>query len=148
MDKIGHLKRLLHGRQRKRMRLAMSKRIKEMESLIAAKKLGQLIQRLLPDYTDPLDFNQLKDRDGTLLPTPAAADKAASRTMRDWMAVPANLNGIANSFETLKDLWIAVLRGLFCTVPTPSRRMSRVPSSAPPESAPLLLNSRMNFIYP
>ena len=53
MEKIGHLKKLLHGRQRKRMRTAMSDRIKDMESLLAAKKLGQLIQRLLPDHTDP-----------------------------------------------------------------------------------------------
>jgi hypothetical protein len=113
MEKIGHLKKLLHGRQRKRMRIEMSDRIKEMESLLTAKKLGRLIQKLLPDYTDPLDFNQLKDRDGTHLPTPAAVDKAASRTMREWMGVPANLNCIANSLETLKDLWIDILRGLF-----------------------------------
>jgi hypothetical protein len=95
------------------MRIEMSERIKEMESLLTAKRLGHLIQKLLPNYTDPLDFNQLKDRDGTHLPTPAAVDKAASRTMREWMGVPANLNCIANSLETLKDLWTDVLRGLF-----------------------------------
>jgi hypothetical protein len=119
MEKIGQLKLLLHGRQRKRIRMAMSERIKDMEFLLAAKKLGRLIQRLLPDYTEPLDFNQLKDRNGTPLPTPAAADKAASRTMRDWMDIPPNLNSIANSFELLNDLWIEVLRGLFCTVTNP-----------------------------
>lgn len=65
MEKIAALKRLLHGRQRKRMRIAMSERVREMEALLEAKKLGKLIQKLLPDYTDPLDFNQLKDEQGT-----------------------------------------------------------------------------------
>ncbi len=49
MDKIGRLKKLLHGRQRKRMRVAMSDRIRDMEALLAAEKLGKLIQKLLPD---------------------------------------------------------------------------------------------------
>ena len=139
MEKIGQLKRLLHGRQRKRMRMAMSERIQEMESLLAAKKLGRLIQRLLPDYTEPLNFNQLKDRDGTPLTTPAAADKAASRTMRDWMGVPPNLNSIANSFELLKDLWMELLNGLFCTVPNPipndiQRAITHASRERPPQS--------------
>jgi hypothetical protein len=53
MDKIGCLKCLLHGRLRKRMRLAMSERVRDLESLLAAKKLGRLINQLLPDYSDP-----------------------------------------------------------------------------------------------
>ena len=83
MEKIAALKRLLHGRQRKRMRLAMSERVREMEALLEAKKLGKLIQKILPDYTDPLDFNQLKDTHGTPLTTPAAVHRAASKTMQE-----------------------------------------------------------------
>lgn len=62
MEKIASLNRLLHGRQRKRMRLAMSERIREMESLLESKKLGRLIQQLLPDYTEPLDRLQSAQR--------------------------------------------------------------------------------------
>lgn len=59
MEKIGGLKKLMHGRQRRRMRMAMSERFREMETMLATQKLGRLIQKLLPDYTDPLDFHQL-----------------------------------------------------------------------------------------
>lgn len=83
MDKIGNLKRLLHGRLRKRMRFAMSERVRDLESLLAAKKLGRLIQQLLPDYSDPLDFNQLRDANGHLFKSEAALDKAASRTKQE-----------------------------------------------------------------
>jgi hypothetical protein len=69
MEKIGRLKNLMHGRQRKRMRIAMSERVQEMENLLAAQKLGRLIQKLLPDFTDPLDFHQLRDGTGALFPT-------------------------------------------------------------------------------
>ncbi len=37
MEKIGLLKQLLHGRKRKRMRLAMSDRVRDMESLLGQK---------------------------------------------------------------------------------------------------------------
>jgi hypothetical protein len=39
------------------MRIAMSDRVRDMEALLAAKKLGKLIHKLLPDYSDLLDFN-------------------------------------------------------------------------------------------
>jgi hypothetical protein len=64
IEKIAALMRLFHGRQSKRVRLVMSERVREMEALLDAKKLGKLIQKLLPDYTDPLDFNQLRDAQG------------------------------------------------------------------------------------
>jgi hypothetical protein len=51
MHKIGGLKKLLHGRQRRRMRLAMSDRVREMETMLATRKLGQLIQKLL-DFSE------------------------------------------------------------------------------------------------
>ena len=85
MEKIGKLKSQLHGRQRKRMRLAMSERVRDMEAMLAAKKLGQLIQKLLPDYADPLDFNQLCHPDGTPYASPMEVDQAASATMKEWM---------------------------------------------------------------
>ncbi len=54
LDKIGHVKRLLHGRLRKRMRQAMSERVRNLESLLAARKLGRFIQQLLPDHSEPV----------------------------------------------------------------------------------------------
>jgi hypothetical protein len=80
MEKIAGLKRLLHGRLRKRMRLAMSERIRDMEALLEAKKLGKLIQKLLLDYSDPLDFNQLKDAQGQPFRSPVATHLCGSAT--------------------------------------------------------------------
>lgn len=60
MTKIGNLKKPLHGRQRKRMRLAMSECVGDLEFFLAAKKLRRLLQKLLPDHTDHLDFNHLR----------------------------------------------------------------------------------------
>jgi hypothetical protein len=123
MEKIGKLKNLMHGRQRKRMRIAMSERVREMENLLATQKLGRFIQKLLPDFTDPLDFHQLRDGTGALFPTPEAADKAASDTMREWMGVPPSLNSIADSMENEPDCWHALLNGSFVPrsnpIPTP-----------------------------
>jgi hypothetical protein len=119
MDKIGRLKQLLHGRKRKRMRLAMSDRVRDIESLLAAKKLGRLIQKLLPSYAEPLDFNQLRDQDGIPYRTAAAADKAASRTMRDWMAVPDNLNPVADLMERQPDAWKSLLHGTYLPTSNP-----------------------------
>lgn len=101
MNKIASLKHLLHGRQRKRMRLEMSERVCEMKSLLAAKKLGKLIQKLLPDYTEPLDFYQLTDSDGRPF--------KSSRTMQDWMRVPRSLNRIAKFMEDQKNAWMSLL---------------------------------------
>jgi hypothetical protein len=61
---------------------------KFLESLLAAKKLGRLINQLLPDYSDPLNFNQLRDDHGNIFEDEAAVDKAASRIMSDWMGCP------------------------------------------------------------
>ena len=111
MDKIGALKRLLHGRKRKQMRVAMSDRVRDMESLLAANKLGRLIKQLLPSYSDPLDFNQLRDDVGSPFRNAAAADKAASRTMKAWMGVPNTLNPIAEAMEQHSDSWKDMLHG-------------------------------------
>ncbi len=119
MEKIGGLKKLMHGRQRKRMRMAMSERVRDMETLLATQKLGRLIQKLLPDHTDPLDFHQLRDATGALFPNPEAADKAASDTMRDWMGVPLSLNAIADSMEAVPDGWQDLLNGFFSPQPNP-----------------------------
>jgi hypothetical protein len=119
MEKIAGLKKLLHGRQRKRMRLAMSDRVRDMEALLEAKKLGKLIQKLLPDYTDPLDFHQLLDPSGAPFKTPAAADKAASRTMQAWMGIPANLNSIPQYMENWRDAWQTLLHGTKSPEPNP-----------------------------
>lgn len=36
--------------------------VRDMEALLVAKKLGKLIiEKLLPDNTNPLDYNQLLD---------------------------------------------------------------------------------------
>jgi hypothetical protein len=56
MDKICHLKKFLHSRHRKRMRMAMSERIQNKEALLVAQKFGKLIEKLLPDYSDLFDF--------------------------------------------------------------------------------------------
>lgn len=45
-DRIVQLKKLLHGRHRRRMRLAMSDKVKEMEAFLGAKKLKKLIQKI------------------------------------------------------------------------------------------------------
>ncbi len=79
MDKIGNLKSLLHGRLRKRMRLAMSEWVRSLETLLIARKLGRLTQQLLPDHSDPLDFNQLRDNHGNLFDSEAAIDKKLPR---------------------------------------------------------------------
>ncbi len=98
------------------MRIAMSERVREMENLLAAQKLGRLIQKLLPDFADPLDFHQLRDGAGALFPTPEAADEAVSATMRDWMGVPQSLNSIADIIESEPTCWHALLDGSY--VPT------------------------------
>ena len=123
MEKIGGLKKLMHGRQRRRMRMAMSERVREMETLLATQKLGRLIQKLLPDHTDPLDFHKLRDSTGALLPNPEAADRAASEVMREWMGVPPSLNEIADSMESMPEGWQDLLTGSFSprTNPIPSK---------------------------
>jgi hypothetical protein len=81
--------------------------------MLATRKLGQLIQRLLPNYTEPLDFNQLRDTHGTLFATPEATDRAASETMRDWMDIPQALNAIADNMERVMDGWQTLLFGSY-----------------------------------
>ncbi len=121
IDKIGALKKILHGRQRKRMRLAMSDHVREMETMLTTRKLAQLIQRLLPDYTDPLDFNQLRDASGEAYRTPEEADLAAFNTMQDWIGIPPALNSIAAALEASSAVWRTLLNGLFtpCSNPIP-----------------------------
>jgi hypothetical protein len=111
MDKIGHLKRLLHGRKRKRMRLAMFDQVKDLESLLAAKKL--------PDYTDPLDFNQLRDEDGIPFKNAPAPDRAAFRTMKDWMGIPINLNPIVDTTKRQPNAWKTLLQDTYISSPNP-----------------------------
>ena len=102
-----------------------------MEALLEAKKLGQLIQKLLPDYTDPLDFNQLKDDRGLPFKSPSAVHKAASRTMQDWMGVPSTLNRIASTLETQANAWMDLLHGTYATDanPIPPRIRSDIASA-------------------
>lgn len=84
-----------------------------MEALLDAKKLGQLIQKLLPYYTDPLDFNRLKDTQGLPFKSPSVVHRAASRTMQDWMGIPATLNRIASTMETESTAWLDLLSGSY-----------------------------------
>ncbi len=104
------------------MRLATSDRVREMETMLATRKLEQLIQKLLPDYTDPLDFSQLQDASGVLYRTPEEADLAASNTMRDWMGILSALNSIAAALEASSAMWRTLLYGLLtpCSNPIPS----------------------------
>jgi hypothetical protein len=82
-----------------------------MEAMLSAKKLGQLIQKVLPDYTDPLDFTQLCDTDGVPYSSPKAVDRAASAVMREWMGIPPALNPIAALMETAKAYWQTLYDG-------------------------------------
>ncbi len=97
----------------------MSERIQNIEALLAAQKLGKLIQKLLRDYSDPMDFHQLKDRDGALLQSPEAVDKAAAATMKDWMGALHNLNPMAATLEREPDAWQSLLNGTLCPTSNP-----------------------------
>jgi hypothetical protein len=93
------LKRKMHGRRRQAMRMAMSKRVHDLEALRIARKLGRLIRQLIPTSSDPLNFDQLSDAEGKAFADPAHVDAAAAATMKEWMAIPKTLNPIADSFE-------------------------------------------------
>jgi hypothetical protein len=94
----------------------MSERIRKVNTFLEAKKLGKLIQKLLPDYTDPLDFNQLKDPQAQPFKRSAAAHRVASRTMQEWMRIPITLNRIANHREAQAAAWLDLLRGTYNTL--------------------------------
>jgi hypothetical protein len=91
----------------------MSDSVREIETMLATRKLGQLIQKLLPDYTDPIDFHKLRNNNGDLYRTPEETDKTAFDTMREWMGVPHALNAIASALETVTTTWTSLLHGLF-----------------------------------
>lgn len=94
-------------------------RVRDMEALLAAKKLGKLIQKLLPDYSDFLDYNKLTDENGHPFRTPSATDRAASETMADWMGIPLNLIPIASAMEEHPSLWRTLLQCTFLSQPNP-----------------------------
>ncbi len=146
MEKIAGLKRLLHGRQRKRMRLAMSERIRDMEALLEAKKLGKLIQKLLPDYTDPLDFNQLSDLLGQPFTSPKTTHKAATRTMQEWMGIPATLNRIANYMEVQATAWLDLLRGTYPVEANPIPRHIRLDIAKAMRAKPVPVEVRQALV--
>jgi hypothetical protein len=77
------LKRKMHGRRRQEMRMAMSKRVHDLEALRIARKLGRLIRQLIPTSGDPLNFDQLSDKDGKPFDYPAQVDAAAAATMKE-----------------------------------------------------------------
>jgi hypothetical protein len=115
--KIYHIRSQMHGRQRKKLRIAMSDRIKDMETLLTTRKLKTLIQRLIPTSSEPINFNALKDKRGRLFKTAESADIAAANTMRDWMGIPIDLNPIARSFEVDPNRWKQLLDGTIGTTP-------------------------------
>jgi hypothetical protein len=109
--KIKDLRSHMHGRLRQRLRVAMSDRMRDLETLLASKKLGRLIRSLLPKSSDPLNFNMLLDSDGTPFRSDAKTDKAAAAIMKDWMGVPDSLHPIASSLEADQHLWHKLLDG-------------------------------------
>lgn len=102
MDKIGRLKKLLHGRQQNRMPMVILERVKELKSLLKTKKLAKLIHKHLPDFTDTLDYNQLKDPVGGCHDTLKAMDKAGSLMTQDGMGISESLNSIASPLNRLR----------------------------------------------
>ena len=79
--KIEEIRRQLHGRQRLTFRLAMSSRVKDLETLLATRKLGKLIKMLLPKSSAPLNFNLLLDANGEPYRSDTKIDRAAAETM-------------------------------------------------------------------
>jgi hypothetical protein len=62
--KIADLRSHMHGRQRQQFRVAMSDRMRDLETMLASRKLGRLIRSLLPKSSEPLNFNMLLGSDG------------------------------------------------------------------------------------
>jgi hypothetical protein len=85
--------------------------MKDLETLLASRKLGRLIRSLLPTSSEPLNFNMLLDSDGTHFRTEAKTDRAAAHTMKDWMGIPASLHPVALSLEDDPHLWRRLLDG-------------------------------------
>ncbi len=110
---LDELKRKMHRRRRQVMRMAMSKRVHDLEALRIARKLGRLIRQLIPTSSDPLNFDQISDSDGKPFDNPAQVDAAAARTMKEWMAVPNTLNPIAKTFEDNQDAWKDLLHDTY-----------------------------------
>jgi hypothetical protein len=54
--KISDLRSHMHGRQRQRLRAAMSVRMSDLETLLASRKLGRLIRSLLPKSSEPINW--------------------------------------------------------------------------------------------
>jgi hypothetical protein len=101
----------MHGRLRQRLRAVMSARTKDLETLMASRKLGRLIKTLLPKNSEPLNFNMLLDVRGTPFRTAAKAARAAAATMKEWMSVPPTLHSIAKSLEEDSEVWRRLLDG-------------------------------------
>jgi len=103
--KIIDIRAHLHGRQRQQLHVAMSVRLRDLETLLASQKLGRLISSLLPKSSEPLNFNMLLGSNGAHFRTDAKADKASANTMKEWMGVPTSLHPVAQSLETDPQLW-------------------------------------------